>query len=145
MLLGQPGGFAPVTTYATCAGTEPYDVALGDVNGDGRPDIITANNSTYTVGVLLNTGTYTPLAAARPTAADLTLAPNPAHEAFTVQLPAGLVPSSAELLNALGQVVRRPAVGAASFMVETAGLALGLYTLRLQAGGTALARRVIVE
>ena len=92
---------------------------------------------------MLNTGTY--LATARPTPADLTLAPNPAHDAFTVQLPAGLLPTSAELLNTLGQVVRRPAVSAGSFKVETNGLAPGIYTLRLLAGGAALARRVMVE
>jgi len=146
VLLGQvTGGFSPATAY-TVGPDEPQAVAVADVNSDGRPDIVTANGSANTVSVLLNTGTYTPLATARPTAtAEITMAPNPAHEAFTVQLPTGLVPTQAELLNALGQVVRRPAVGRPSFRVETSGLAPGLYTLRLQAGGTALARRVVVE
>ena len=62
-----------------------------------------------------------------------------------MQLPAGRVPTRAKLLNVLGQVVRRPAVGAASFRVETSGLVPGVYTLRLLAGGAALARRVVVE
>ena len=123
----------------------PARVALADLNGDGRLDIVTANQGASSVGVLLNTGTFTPLATARPTAADLALFPNPAHDGFTVQLPAGFRPGSAALLNALGQVVRRPAVGAASFRVETGGLAPGVYTLRLQAGGAALARRVVVQ
>ena len=76
-----------------------------------------------------------------------TVADNPAHDGFTVQLPAGFIPTQAELLNALGQVGRRPALGgASSFRVETSGLAPGLYTLRLQADGAAtLARRVVVE
>ena len=74
------------------------------------------------------------------------LAPNPSHGGFPVQLPAGLLPTNAELFNALGQVVCRPAVGAAaSFHVETSGLAPGVHTLRLLAGGAALARRVVVE
>jgi hypothetical protein len=146
IMLGQAGGgFASPSTYSIGAGSSPSGIALGDVNGDGRADIVTANVGSSTVSVLLNTGTYTPLATVRPTAADITLAPNPAHHAFTVQLPAGLAPSNAELLNALGQVVRRPAVGSGSFRVETSGLALGLYTLRLLASGTALAKRVVVE
>lgn len=146
ILLGQANGFTPATTfYSLGLNSSPFAVALNDVNGDGRLDIITANNEGFSVGVLLNTGTYTPLAAARPAAADLALAPNPTHDGFTVQLPATFSPTSAELLNALGQVVRRPAVGTASFRVETNGLAPGVYTLRLRAGGTALARRVVVE
>lgn len=145
VLVGQVGGFAPVASYATGANSGPLSVALGDANGDGRPDIFTANNTASSIGILLNTGTYTPLATARPTAADITLAPNPAHGAFIVQLPTSLLPTSAELLNALGQVVRRPAVGAGSFTVATSGLAPGIYTLRLLAGGAALARRVVVE
>ncbi|MGY3088380.1 hypothetical protein ACVWYF_001413 [Hymenobacter sp. UYAg731] len=146
VLPGLAGGtFAAAVVFAIGPNTTPSDVALGDLNGDGRLDIVTSlfANSTNNVGVLLNTGTY--LATARPTPADLTLAPNPAHEAFTVRLPAGLAPTQAELLNALGQVVRRPAVGAASFTVATSGLATGIYTLRLRAGGAALARRVVVE
>ncbi|WP_345050073.1 VCBS repeat-containing protein, partial [Hymenobacter glaciei] len=47
------GGFAPYSTYSTGANSAPRGVALGDVNGDGRLDIVTANGNTGTVGVLL--------------------------------------------------------------------------------------------
>jgi hypothetical protein len=77
--------------------------------------------------------------------------PNPAHERFTVTLP-GLSQATtvqAELLNSLGQVVRRqsaalPATGT-QFTLEAAGLATGVYTLRLQAGATTLAKRVVIQ
>ncbi|GAB3575079.1 hypothetical protein GCM10027345_09890 [Hymenobacter daeguensis] len=137
------GGFGPKADFAISS--SPNGVALGDINGDGRPDIVTASNLLNAASVLLNTGTYTPLATAPTAAAEVALYPNPAHDTFRVQLPAGLVPTQAELLDALGQVVRRPAIGSSSFRVETSGLAPGLYTLRLRAGGTALARRVVVE
>src|SRR5262249_30256523 len=45
--------FAPQQPFAT--GTSPFSVALGDVNGDGRPDLLVANNGDSTVSVLLNT------------------------------------------------------------------------------------------
>ena len=148
---GAVGSTPTSMRYGTTTLSSATDVALGDLNGDGRLDIVMSLapaiiNTFGGVGVLLNTGTYTPLATARPTAADFALAPNPAHDGFTVQLPAAFHPTQGELLNSLGQVVRRPAVGStSSFRVETSGLAPGLYTLRLQAGGALMSRRVAVE
>src|SRR5262249_50646217 len=46
-------GFANQRTFAT--DTEPIAVALGDVNGDGRPDIAVVHEGAYTAGVMLNT------------------------------------------------------------------------------------------
>ena len=45
--------FAAQQTFA--AGTAPISVAVADVNGDGRPDLVVANSSDVTVSVLLNT------------------------------------------------------------------------------------------
>lgn len=54
VLLGQAGGgFAPVAIYNDAANSHPVAIALGDVNADGRPDIVTTNGGTNTVGVLL--------------------------------------------------------------------------------------------
>lgn len=46
--------FAAPVTFSTAAG--PYDIAAGDVSGDGRPDVVVAHES-YTVSVLVNNGT----------------------------------------------------------------------------------------
>jgi len=57
VLLGNGDGtFAATTTFSTGMATSPRSVALGDVNGDGRLDIITANRNTSTTSVLLGTG-----------------------------------------------------------------------------------------
>ena len=45
--------FAPQTTFAV--GTDPYSVAAGDFNGDGKPDLAVANYGDSTVSVLTNT------------------------------------------------------------------------------------------
>ncbi len=45
--------FGTVQTFAP--GGSPFDVELGDMNGDGRLDLVTANNAAAAVGVLLNT------------------------------------------------------------------------------------------
>ena len=85
------------------------------------------------------------------TVAQVALYPNPAHAAFTVLMPGvpGAATVQAELVNALGQVVRRqsaalPASGA-TLTVETAELALGVYLLRLLAGPTTLAKRIVIQ
>lgn len=85
------------------------------------------------------------------TAADVTLYPNPAHGTFTVLLPAAAATTGvrAELLNSLGQVVRHqtaaPSATGASLAVDAAGLAGGVYTLRLRVGRTTVARRVVIQ
>ncbi len=85
------------------------------------------------------------------TAAQVALYPNPAHGAFTVLMPgvSGATAVQAELVNALGQVVRRqaaalPASGT-TLTVQTGELATGVYTLRLLAGPTTLAKRVVIQ
>ncbi|MBF9238672.1 DUF3494 domain-containing protein [Hymenobacter sp. BT683] len=84
-------------------------------------------------------------------AAEVTLYPNPAHNTFTVLVPAiaGATLVQANLLNALGQVVRRQnaamAATGARLAVEATGLAAGVYTLRLQVGATTLAKRVVIQ
>jgi hypothetical protein len=55
VLLGEGDGtFAAQATFATDG--SPYSVILGDVNGDGRLDIVTANLSRDTTSVLLGIG-----------------------------------------------------------------------------------------
>lgn len=50
---GPDPSFATQQTFAT--GVSPRSVAIGDVNGDGRPDLAVANTDSSTVSVLLNT------------------------------------------------------------------------------------------
>jgi hypothetical protein len=60
--------FAAQQTFAT--GTAPSSVAVGDFNGDGRPDLAVANGDSATVSVLLNAtapGATTPSFAAQQT------------------------------------------------------------------------------
>jgi hypothetical protein len=95
---------------------------------------------------------FSPLApTASLSAAEVSVYPNPAHERFTVVVPAVAQATTvqADLLNTLGQVVRRqaaalPAAGT-TLTVETADLATGVYVLRLQAAGSTLTKRVVVQ
>ena len=45
--------FAAKVDFAT--GTSPRSVTVGDLNGDGKPDLAVANFNSNTVSVLLNT------------------------------------------------------------------------------------------
>ncbi len=109
---------------------------------------LNGNARTGFVATLNGAGT---LAATAPLpAAHAALYPNPAHGSFTLALPPlASATATATLLNALGQAVstRTLALSTAGTTVPypTAGLAPGLYTLRVQAGGAATALRLVVE
>ncbi|WP_333399262.1 FG-GAP-like repeat-containing protein [Microcoleus sp. K4-B3] len=48
-------GLAPQVTFPT--GNGPTSVSIGDINGDGKPDLAVANESDNTASILLNTTT----------------------------------------------------------------------------------------
>jgi hypothetical protein len=49
------GSFAAKVDFVTGAG--PISVALGDLDGDGKPDLVVANESSYRVSIFRNTAT----------------------------------------------------------------------------------------
>ena len=51
----NPPMFLPAVTYYS-GGSNPFSVAVADLNGDGKPDLVVANNDGGYVGVLLGNG-----------------------------------------------------------------------------------------
>jgi len=83
VLLGNgDGSFTPAPGSPVAVGTAPNSVAIGDVNGDSRPDLVAANSGSNTVSVLLGNGGGSFAAA--------------------VNIPAGSVPTSVALGNLNG-------------------------------------------
>ncbi|MBJ6110526.1 T9SS type A sorting domain-containing protein [Hymenobacter sp. BT523] len=97
-------------------------------------------------------GVVTGTTPAQRLSAQLQLFPNPASGSFWVQLPAlgSKAAVSAALINTLGQTVRTQQLKTAAGQpieaeVDVRGLAAGVYTLRLNVGGTPVTRKVVVE
>ena len=65
--------FAPAVGFAV--GSSPYSVAVADLNGDGKPDIVVANRGSNTASVLLNTTTPGAVAPAFANAVDFGVGP----------------------------------------------------------------------
>ncbi len=47
-------GFSAKTDFAS--GSRPYNIAIGDIDGDGKPDLVSANINSASVSVFRNTG-----------------------------------------------------------------------------------------
>ncbi|MBF9222893.1 T9SS type A sorting domain-containing protein [Hymenobacter ruricola] len=54
---GSPGALAFATRVTSTVGATPYGVVAGDVNADGKVDLVTANRDANSVSVLLNAST----------------------------------------------------------------------------------------
>ena len=67
---GGNGTFAAAVPYTV--GKQPYQVAIGDINGDGYPDLAVTNYGANTVSILMGskTGTFTPSATTLSTCAN---------------------------------------------------------------------------
>jgi hypothetical protein len=55
VLLGNGDGTFNSARYYV-AGSDPESIVAADVNGDGRPDLVSANTQTAELAVLLNLG-----------------------------------------------------------------------------------------
>jgi Bacterial Ig-like domain (group 3)/FG-GAP-like repeat/FG-GAP repeat len=56
LLNNGSGGFTPATGSPFAVGTNPYSVAVGDINGDGKADLVVADATSGDVTVLLGNG-----------------------------------------------------------------------------------------
>ena len=82
--------------------------------------------------------------AAAALAAQVLAFPNPTHDRLTLVRPTGAA-TSAELVNALGQVVRRFALPTAETSLDVRELATGVYLLRLHLDGQPVNKRLVIE
>jgi len=75
------GAATPTYTSKTdfTVGAKPYSIAAADINGDGKPDIITANLNGNSISVLLNTTSTGELTPAFSSKVDVTTGVNPVY------------------------------------------------------------------
>jgi hypothetical protein len=59
VLIGDGSGRFPFGSDSYPVGRTPTGIALGDLNGDGRPDIVTANSGDTNISILLSDNTTT--------------------------------------------------------------------------------------
>src|SRR5205814_378661 len=140
----------------------PESVAIEDLNGDGKPDLVTANYNASTVSVLLNAGPgsalyVAPALRALPRTAEL-LAPRPNPSRGTSEI-GWVVPSARkldlEIFDLAGRRVRVLLAGARSEPGEHsvswddrddtgARVREGVYLVHLRSGGEHETQKLIV-
>jgi hypothetical protein len=129
---------APISYPAATGAGYSRSIAVADLNGDGKSDVLVTNSVTNTLSVFINT---TVLATRNTLAATVSLWPNPAGKGATALSLAGLPPAvkrvQVAVLDATGRMVAHHlfpvAQGTAQANLPTNELAAGLYLVRLSA------------
>jgi hypothetical protein len=135
---------------ATIAGLIPgntYYVQVTSICGTATGSVYTGgSNVTFGFRGTSALGTHTALGVGT-----FDIYPNPAHHTLSLMLPAvpGATKAQVLLLNAIGQQVRVNSVAlsaaATHAQLDLTGVAPGLYTVRVLAGGQAASQRLVVE
>ncbi|AHJ97750.1 FG-GAP-like repeat-containing protein [Hymenobacter swuensis] len=128
----------------------PYDVAVADVNADGRPDLTVANLGASAVNTFLQGGGTVTSSQTMVAATDQWLVyPNPAADRLHLRFSGANFTSSyrAELLDATGRIVLSTVLdghlSAQELQVEK--IARGSYVLRLTSASTSLIRHILLR
>lgn len=138
---------SPVTIAGLIPGNTYY-IQVTSLCGTGTGTVYTGGNNSMTFGFRGTTALATRTALG---AGNIEAYPNPAHRAVSLTLPAvpGASKAQVVLLNAVGQQVRSSSVALGSSTtraeLDLTGVAPGLYTVRVVAGGQAASQRLVVE
>ena len=130
------GDSSPPDDGSGAPGNRLYDGWAAEANGDHARLLLNAT-------IWLATSNRLVTATRRATEADFSIYPNPSTDAFFIS--GNVLPIEINCHNAVGQefAVRSTAAGAGALRVQTAGLAPGLYVLRLRLpNGEVLTRRI---
>ncbi|MGI4866625.1 MAG: choice-of-anchor D domain-containing protein [Janthinobacterium lividum] len=157
-ITAAPGSTGTVLTSSSATGNQWYlnNVLIAGATGPTYTVANATQQGSYTVVVTSAAGCVSlpsasqavVLAATAPTpAAGLQVYPNPAHLSAEVRLPAALLISRVELVNALGQVVYQRTLAATTqqFSLDLTGLATGVYALRVYYKAAVLSARLIIN
>lgn len=121
---------------STGVDTQPVSMVVVDINGDGKPDVLTTNDGSSALSILLNTtGSPLPTRAALP-GSRVSVYPNPAHATatlFLTGLPSTATQVQVTLLDATGRAVAHHMLSVTGGSLPLAGLAAGLYVVRMTA------------
>ena len=131
------GDSSPPDDGSGATGKRLYDGWAAEANGDHARLLLNAT-------IWLATPNRTATATRRATEADFSIYPNPSADSFFIS--GNVLPAEISCHNAVGQLfaLRSTAAGAGALQVHTAGLAPGLYVLRLRLpDGQVLTRRIV--
>ncbi|TLX70371.1 T9SS type A sorting domain-containing protein [Labilibacter sediminis] len=132
------GNFSEVTSE-TFTGINNADVAIGDINGDSKKDIIILGYSSTRIAEIYLNSTATSNASHILLNEEVQVYPNPTNDIINIDL-FGEIPESIDIINSTGQVL----FSTNSYKgIDISDLSDGIYFVKINFNGTSYAKKII--
>jgi hypothetical protein len=127
--IGNTISFNPKVNF-TC-GFGPISIAIGDLDGDGNPDIATANGGISTTSVLINQQCTSDIFTMNEKKLDVEIFPNPFNSRTTISFNKEINNSTIKIVDVLGKDVKCINFSGKEIIIERGAMNTGIYIIQV--------------
>jgi len=126
------------------AGGWPYSISIGDIDGDGKPDIALANNLTHILSVLKQNDCTTEIESYLNNKEIVNIFPNPFNIQTTISFEKEQKNITINIIDVLGNLIKKMDYSGKDFILEKGKIKAGVYFIQVVCENEITASKKIV-